>query len=94
MWRNCKFSGTYDPYTVPAAVFQSLKAAKSLPEFHFGNVLHMSCGEVLPFHCCQDESIQKCRRLYVFWSGWVNNADVWGVKDKNIFIVKAQVGAN
>ncbi len=27
--------GTFHPYTAPAAVFQSLKTAKSLPELHF-----------------------------------------------------------
>jgi len=29
--------------------------------------------------------------LFFFKSGWVNNAVVWDVKNRNIFIIKAKV---
>ena len=86
--------GTCDPYTAPAAVFQPLKTAKSLPDLQFGDVYIYLVENPSPYTAARMRAYKSTDCYKYFQSGWVNNAAVWEVKDKKFFIVKAKVSVN
>lgn len=74
--------GTCDPYTAPAAIFQLLKTATSLPDLHFGNVYIYLVENTSPYTATRMKAYKSTDSYMYFRSEWVNNAAVWEVKNK------------
>ena len=84
--------GTCDPYTAPAAVFQLLKTARSLPELDYGDIYVCLVENPSP-HTAARKDYKSTDSYMYFRSGWVNDAAVWEVKSKK-FTVTAKVGTS
>ncbi|XDV52426.1 hypothetical protein PO909_021155 [Leuciscus waleckii] len=83
--------GTCDPYTAPANVFIALKLAKSLPDLEFGDIYIYLIENPSPYTAQKIKAYKSTDSYLFFKSGWVNNAVLWEVKNRNIFIIKAKV---
>ena len=57
-----------------------MKLAKTLPDLEFGDIY---------IYLMENPSPYTAQKLKAY--GWVNNAVVWEVKNRNIFIIKAKV---
>uniref|UniRef100_A0A667YRL4 Proline rich coiled-coil 2B n=1 Tax=Myripristis murdjan TaxID=586833 RepID=A0A667YRL4_9TELE len=69
--------GTCDPYTAPAAVYEPLNTAMSLPKLDFGNAYIYLIENPSPYTAARMKAYKSTDSYRYFRSGWVKNAAVW-----------------